>query len=157
MVYDLPGFELQHDADSGETVTRYLDGARSVTPVNPDDGYHADLLGLTPERHRLAHELMHHLLAIHRRLPGWQSRGCRIIWRSAHGEGQVQPEAGQDEWYITAATYYALGKEQRREGDWGALLDLSHQGVRLEALGSLFRWLLAAPDHPGAGVVLWRP
>lgn len=144
--YQWPGFRLVADHDRGTVTTHYGDGASSPTSVGPDDRYHADLLGITPFAHRLAHELAHHIVSLARGT-GDGRTGCRVVWRAAHREPQPEPEAGTDEWYVTAVLYYAHGARLRHADDYGALADLARSGVDLPALAVRLRWLLDAPEH----------
>lgn len=152
--YVWPDFTLEHDPQSGYTVTVYPDGHQSGCGVVHGDRHHAPLLGITPERHRLAHELMHHLCAMHRGYLDGREGGCRIVWRDAFQKPQVQPEASLDEWYITAATALLYGRDP---DDYGALLDLRREGVDVAALLKEARWLLSAADLPGDRTITLQP
>ena len=150
--YIWPDFRLVHDTETGHTMTHYAGGHWSGGDVVPDDAFHADLLGITPERHRLAHEVGHHLTAIAMQYEGC-SMGCRIVYRDAHHIPQVHPEAGIDEWRINALVYYTYERQMREAGDFGALMDLQNAGNDLPGLAGYFRWLLSAADM-GQGVTI---
>lgn len=101
--------------------TEYADGKCSATPVIPDDSHHAQKLGVTPELHRVAHEIMHHLIGIE--VLGKDT--SPVVWRDAHGLAQQDREAELEEWMVTSMTYLAFGVDDREHLDWGAILDVS--------------------------------
>lgn len=153
--YRWPLYSLHHDTETGETATVYRDGKESRTRVIPDDRYHAERMEITPERHRLAHELGHHLTAIARRgdyslrVPGDPERGCRIVYRAAHGHTQHPDEAADDEWKITGLTYFAFDclENSDVQGAYFSSLDaLRKEGVDVGWWARAFRNLLALAD-----------
>ncbi|QDT14703.1 hypothetical protein [Alienimonas californiensis] len=134
-VYRWPQFELRFDLGEGVALTRYPDGKTSGCGPVPEDCVHAERLGVTPARHRLLHELTHHLVGL--RYYG-DPRGSRVIWRDAHGTWSETPkikpgwnENAQEEWFVHAVSYAALGKLPDRESDedglHSALADLSER------------------------------
>lgn len=110
------GYTLEWHPISGTATTRYDDGGWSGCPVVEDDFLHAHALGITPQRHRLEHELLHHLVGIH--VFGLPSSG--VIYRDAHGEPQEEQQAKREEWLVTALTYALHGSMARGSGWRGA-------------------------------------
>jgi hypothetical protein len=126
-----PSLTLEHDIATGWTNTRYPDGRTSGCAPVPEDAFHAEALGITPERHRLVHELLHHLVGF-----TFGYAGSPVIWRDAHGQAQaetlfapMQPPcdlrmeyltAEIEEWIVTAYTYALYGKPH----DAGAMMDV---------------------------------
>ena len=148
-----PRFWLTFNDRTGETITYYpaalaLEGPRwsGSTPV-PDDATHAAALGITPEQHRLAHELGHHLVGLEFYRDEY---GSPIVYRDAHGLSQPPRESELEEWMVTALTYHAFGKN----ADYGALIDLQGGGVNVTELCAQFRWLMGAAMHPIPGINL---
>lgn len=109
----------------------------------PDEALHADALGITPERHRLVHELLHHLVGF-----AFGYNGSPVIYRDSRGLAQIAqtrssacpplPEeqdyltAEIEEWIVTAYTYALYGKPH----DAGAMMDVQRLcgGVASERL-----------------------
>ena len=136
-------FRLRHDPATGYTVTLYPDGASSGCGVQPGDEHHAPLLGITPGEHRVVHELLHHLVALH--VLGDQ-RGSGVVRRDAHGTladaPEVKPgwnENEREEWYVTALTYLLCG---RPVPDPGALTDIRASGADPDEISDEARLLL---------------
>jgi hypothetical protein len=104
------------------------------------DEYHAPRLGISPQDHRLLHELAHHMIGAH----CFQKRsGSPVIWRDAHGIPQppgVSGPAEIEEWYVTALSYYLCG----REPDWGAILDMSKSTMVTELVRQV-HYMLECP------------
>jgi hypothetical protein len=121
-------FEVDHVART--VTTRYPDGSWTGGPAVPDDTEHAARLRLTPLGHRVAHELAHHLIAD---VLDPTQQGCPILWAAAHGR-PMPDDAALREWWVTAMTYLAFGREQRSPRDWGAFIDLSARGVAVMVL-----------------------
>lgn len=132
--YVWPALTLKHDTATGWTNTRYPDGHTSGCAPVPEDAFHAEALGITPERHRLVHELLHHLVGF-----AFGYVGSPVIWKDAHGydqsvavivsEGETVtlPESAKpyltaeiEEWIVTAYTYALYGKPH----DAGAMMDV---------------------------------
>lgn len=144
ITYDADRYALTYDTETGEAITRYHASDRwsGCAPV-PGDAYHADKLGITPSEHRLAHELIHHLVG-HAYYSS--DNGSPIIYRDAHAIAQTQPESELEEWMVTALTYHVYGLPYDR----GALLDLEHGGVHVTALAEHARELIGrAREHTG--------
>lgn len=114
---------------NGPTVTVYPDACWSGCAPVPDDSIHASV-GITPGRHRLEHDLMHHLVGLHIYK---QETGSPIIWRDAHhiqqtestthyratdGEPYQWGPAQEEEWLVTALTHKLHGKTERDHGAW---------------------------------------
>jgi hypothetical protein len=151
--YHWPGFRLEFDQATGRAVTRYPDGTHSGCGVVEADRFHARLLGLTPEEHRLQHELAHHLVgALYSR---GAAGGCPIIYRDAHGVPQPQPEADILEWRITALQYHSRGRRYD-EGRIGALIDIEKAGADPYELAALLGVLMAAAQVGLESVTLGR-
>ena len=127
-----PSLTLEHDTATGWTNTRYPDGHTSGCAPVPDDAFHAGALGITPERHRLVHELLHHLVGL-----AFGYAGSPVIWRDAHNLRQRAAvtrgarmvvsvteypylKAEIEEWIVTAYTYALYGKPH----DAGAMTDV---------------------------------
>ncbi len=128
---------LEHDTATGWTNTRYPDGHTSGCAPVPEDAFHAEALGIAPERHRLVHELLHHLVGF-----AFGYAGSPVIWRDANGfEQSLCVETGArmyvlmdtplclaaphltaeiEEWIVTAYTYALYGKPH----DAGAMMDV---------------------------------
>lgn len=148
-----PALTLEHDTATGWTNTRYPDGHTSGCAPVQDDAFHAEALGITPERHRLVHELLHHLVGF-----AFEYVGSPVIWKAAHDieqdtavlcvaghmssarifPGCAKPylTAGIEEWIVTAYTYALYGKPH----DAGAMMDVGRlcgveqsKGILLDA------------------------
>jgi hypothetical protein len=155
IAFDFGDVRLEHDPASGHTTIRYPDGASSGCGVVEGDRYHAPRLGISPERHRLMHELLHVLVA--RALYG---PGAGVVWRDAHhtpqeAGGWAKPgwsEAEREEWGVTALTYRLCS---RRPEHPGGLEHLYESGVDVGALAEQAAWLLNAVDHlPHGGAIV---
>lgn len=147
-------FVLFYDLASGEVTTRYKCCDRQcVCPVVPDDEVHAEELGISPRRHRLEHEVFHHLVGTH----VYGEPSSPVVWREAHGAshapdtadliGNRDPSCWQEEeWLVTALTGWLHGRSHR---DHGARQWLEEQGVRVELVLSRARLWLERLDPGG--------
>lgn len=114
MIYRFNGFTLSWDPVSGECYTIYRDGTKSGCGVVDDDHHHASLLGISPEEHRLQHELAHHIVGV--MLYGF--RGSPVVWRDAQGIDQAEgghykagwTEAEREEWVCNLIQYKSRNK-----------------------------------------------
>lgn len=150
--YTLHDVVLEHDPETGYTITRYSNDKWSGCGVVDGDHHHAERLGITPQRHRLVHEMLHHLVADE--LYGFRARPTEwgVIFRDAHhipqeAGGMVKPdwsEAAREEWVVTAATYLLYG----RPHEASALMHLSDPVGLVERA----RWLLEAADRLPEGL-----
>lgn len=164
--YVWPALTLEHDTATGWTNTRYPDGHTSGCAPVPDDALHAEALGITPERHRLVHELLHHLVGL-----AFGYAGSPVIWRDAHAVPQslslsasmrvvgmglcTYLTAEIEEWIVTAYTYALYGKPH----DAGALMDVQRlcgegasHGIRSIARYALVETERALLEHTNAKV-----
>jgi hypothetical protein len=149
-----PHFVMTHLRDSGTTFTQYEVGGHwsGCAPV-PDDSIHAAELSITPSRHRLEHDLWHHLVGI------WvyRSLGSPIIWRDAHHVAQPRPldvsthadmpgtkilwgPADEEEWLVTALSHRLHGEYSR---DHGASIWLRDNGHDIDAMITQARGILS--------------
>ena len=155
-VYRWPTFTLNHEPETGQTVTFYRDDIWSGCGVVEDDHEHAAALLITPQQHRLAHELGHHLIGLHYYRDPY---GSPVVWRDAHGipqteGGLVKPdwsEADREEWMTTALTYWAFHAADYDE--WA----IEELGSRVEdplLLVRSLRWLMDAATEGVREVVL---
>lgn len=135
--YLWPRFSLTFDPATGFTETAYPDGKTSGVGVLEDDRMHANALGVTPEYHRLQHELGHHLIGTH----FYRSAvGSPVLWRDAHGIGQTAggyakpgwSEAEREEWLVNFLQYASLS-ETAPHSD-GALEMLMNAGIDVASL-----------------------
>lgn len=142
--FQWPDFMLEWKPANGAVLTRYISGEWSGSLPVPDDAYHAERLGITPELHRLEHELAHHLVGLNFYKFIF---GSPIIYRDAHKQPQPEREAELEEWMTTALQYHSHG----RKADFGALVDLQGAGADVNALSRQLRALmdLAASPIPG--------
>ena len=138
ILYHFPGCTLEY-VGTGEVYTRYPDGAFSGCGIVPGDEFHGPRLGITPAKHRLLHELAHHMVGM--AMPEKGIIGCPIIWRDAHSIPQVYPEADTREWIITGLSYHALSKVND-PWQFGALIDLAKAGHNPYEMGSNLKKLL---------------
>lgn len=125
-----PAFTLEYDLGTGATVSRFPAGEWSGSAPVAEDSFHGKALGITPERHRFLHELLHHLVGI---AFGF---GCSpVVWRDAmhfpQAEGKTPTGVQEtyltaeiEEWIVTALTYRACWQlhESRRRNRHGTLL-----------------------------------
>jgi hypothetical protein len=115
LVWETDSFRLFHNLNTGLTTTKFPDDTFCPCPVVPDDSIHGHELSITPERHRLEHELWHHLVGIYvLRLPY-----SPIIWREAHSvphSPRYEEESGREEWIVTALSHALYGKVDRDHG-----------------------------------------
>lgn len=131
----------------GETFTTYEDGCWSGCAPVPDDTIHANELGITPARHRLEHDLWHHLVGIF----VYRTLGSPIIWRDAHGtpqpkgrieyqvegriinlsEKRVWGPCEEEEWLVTALSHRYHNELSR---DHGASIWLANNNHDVELM-----------------------
>lgn len=153
--YVWPALTLEHDTATGWTNTRYPDGHTSGCAPVPDDALHAEALGIAPERHRLVHELLHHLVGF-----TFGYVGSPVVWRDAHdleqdtavlcvaghmSSARIFPGCAQpyltaeiEEWIVTAYTYALYGKPH----DAGAMMDVQRLcGVHSDGSIRALAWL----------------
>ena len=137
ITYQFPVFTLTHNPDTGETYTRYEGGYWSGCGLVEGDHVHAPKLGITPQTHRLQHELAHHLVGI------WYygQASSPVIYRDAHLMPQPERDSMLEEWYTTSFQYFLCDKNY----EWGALLDLSKK-IDLYHLKTYARWLMQAAE-----------
>jgi hypothetical protein len=94
------------DYDGTTVVTRFADGMKTGGGCVPEDSFHAPRLGMTPEEHRLHHELAHHLVGI----AVFGAEHSPVLWRAAHSTPQPEGDAGLEEWIVTAVQYASMGR-----------------------------------------------
>lgn len=131
----------------GETFTTYETGHWSGCGPVPDDSIHAAELGITPARHRLEHDLWHHLVGIF----VYKTLGSPIIWRDAHGIEQPKEitrigldlvewgPSHEEEWLVTALSHRYHNEHSR---DHGASIWLSNNGHDVETMLQTARQIL---------------
>lgn len=114
-----PTFSVCHDHTTGLTLTLYpKDGGYSACPVVEDDYIHAQELGISPIRHRLAHEIWHHLIGI----IVYNAQSSPVIYRDSHGMNHPSAKAGwnhnwiEEEWLVTAMSHAMYGDSNRDHG-----------------------------------------
>ena len=154
-VYRWPTFYLHHEPETGQTFTFYRDDVWSGCGVVPEDHEHAAALGITPQQHRLAHELAHHLVGLHYYGDPY---GSPVVWRDAHGTpqeegGMVKPdwsEADREEWLVNGLVYLAYEKPH----DVWAVKELETKAGSAWALARRLRWLMDAATEGVREVVL---
>ena len=136
MIFRGDNYYLDWDLVSGRAITYYPNGHWTGVDVIPDDHYHAKRLDCLPQVHRLAHELIHHLIGRYY----YKQDGSPVLYRSAHHKAQPARLTELEEWMVTAWTYKVFGKPH----DEGAIMDLAKE-VNIEDFMILTRWLLVAP------------
>lgn len=160
LIFDAPDgsrlFKLDQDTTTGTVTTWYPDDTYCACPVVPDDSIHAAQLsahlGVTyaSARHRLEHELWHHLLGIY--VYGEQS--SPVIWREAHGVPHLTDgfgmfdadpfsfeSAAHEEWLVAALSHHMHGDPSY---DYGARHYLTHErGIDVDRLLAIGRELVA--------------
>lgn len=143
-----PLFTMRFNTDTGECLTHYSNDRWSGCEPVPEDLFHGNRLGITPELHRLEHEIAHHLigLSVYK-----HAHGSPVIYRDACHESQdkggfVKPgwsEADREEWLTSALQYHAHGKST----DYGALLDLQAAGVDVAKMAGQLRALVMLAEN----------
>lgn len=144
VTYSWPCFRLVYDLATGSAITHYDNERWSGCSPHADDQLHGDRLRITAAQHRLEHELVHHVMAIARKLPNAETQGCRIIYRDAHHLPQVEPEAADDEHLITTFTYFL---HDQGNYDPKALSCLRTAGIAIHKLRAQTLWLLDAVKY----------
>lgn len=134
IIFEWPSLRLEWDTRAGYADTIYPDGTHSGCWPHSDDAFHGMRLGLTPEEHRLHHELAHHLLGF----ALGNENGSGVVWRDAHQETQPERKAELEEWMTTALQYLSLGKS----ADFGALVDIQGYGIDVRLLSQRLRALM---------------
>lgn len=142
VTYQWDEFSMAFNTQTGECITRYPGGHWSGSKPVPEDHFHATKLGITPELHRLEHELAHHLVGF---AYYGEKTGSPVVYRDAHHIPQEEggwakegwSEAEREEWMTTALQYLS----HAREFDPGAIMDL--QGKRSIVISRLSRRLNA--------------
>ena len=144
-----PYFTLTHDPHSGLTTTTYLDGHCCPCPVVPDDSIHAQELGITPQQHRLEHELWHHLVGIYVlgliTSPVIYKEAYNLPASSTSDSESIDGPWGKygsarEEWLVTALSHLAHGDASR---EYGARWYLENEvGVKVDWLVEEFKRLL---------------
>lgn len=142
LAYRFPHFTLTHDPRSGLTVSAYPDGSASRCPVVPEDKEHAMALGITVQRHRLEHELWHHLIGCYVLMQD-SSPVIRVDATGKDPKKELGEAASLEEWLVTAFTYHMHGRPR----DYGALIYAQKQGVDPEWLLEFGAWLVDAADQ----------
>lgn len=151
-----PGFTLEHNEETGETITRFGYYWSGCFPV-PDDAYHAERLGITAGQHRFLHELMHHEVGM-----AFGFGASPVVWRDAFKipqESEAKPPATDvneeahayltatlEEWIVNSCVYKACG----REYDAGAMMDVericgAHAVDQLETVARGWLVILKTP------------
>lgn len=145
VTYHFPAdVRLEYDPATGAAITRYDDGHWSGCKPVPEDIYHAVRLGISPGKHRLAHEMAHHIVGYFFGHP----YGSDVIWRDAHGAEQ-DDDSRLEEWYTTGLTYFAFGvlEKSDADGDYpGAVRDLMMLGMDVPHMGSVLKEYVAKTD-----------
>lgn len=152
ITYRWPGFMLEHNRDTGHTITRYPEFRWSGSDIVEDDAYHAARLGITPARHRLVHELLHHVVGF-----ALGYAGSQVVRDDAHHVPQQQPQADDEEWKTTALTYHVYDRMCQSDAPGNyyiALHTLREGGADVDALRRYVRWLIDAADVAPAGTVI---
>lgn len=147
--YSFPGFFLKYTVKTGEVFTRYNDGTWSGCAPGPDDTFHGNKLGIIAGQHRLLHELTHHIVGLV--MPEDGIVGCPIIWRDAHHQPQVYPDADTREWWITSLSYHAMQKVYKPDM-FGALMDFAKADLDPYKLGIGIKALLGFTSAIGINV-----
>lgn len=148
IIYRWPRFTLSYDLQNDAVTTYYDQWRYSRVLPDADDQELGDELGLPPQEHKLAHELAHHLVAVHCGLDT-----SPIVWHSAHFYEHPQPESDDEEAVVKALVYYALSDEAyaRDEAriDPRRLDGLRAVGVDVDAVAAELRHLVEAarPDR----------
>lgn len=145
VTYRWPRFSLTFEPSSG-TVTTYYDQWRySRVHVDEDDRTLAEQLGISPEEHKLAHELAHHLVALHCGLDT-----SPIVWRSAHFFEHPEQESHDEEAVVKAFVFYALSTEAYEKAKEEERIDprrfaaLHERGIDIDAMADELRHLVDA-------------
>ena len=145
VTYRWPRFSLTFDPSTGTVTTHYDQWRYSRVHVDEADQELGDLLGIPPKEHTLAHELTHHLVALHCGLDT-----SPIVWRSAHFFEHPQPESDDEEAVVKALLFYALSTEayerarDEEQIDPRRLNGLRERGVDIDAVASELRHLVNA-------------
>jgi hypothetical protein len=159
ITYLFPHFRLDFDPDAGSVYTCFHDGTASGCATVAGDHFHGKRLEISPQYHRLAHELAHHLIGIYvKRRPCSYvvSVDARMVAATGKGldlataEKHVVDLSRSEETLATALTYYALDKYDILEGDdqpynQDPLLEIACQ-TNLDHLAGILQWLLSAPE-----------
>ena len=126
---------LEYDPLAATTLTHFHDASWTGGAIVADDEYHAERLKLTPQLHRLQHELAHHLVAIHY----YQQPHSMILWQAAHPHEQLPSYTKEEEWLVTALQYHSQGVGGPTERNDRAALKLIGLKVDVNELATRLR------------------
>lgn len=144
ITFRFPTFRLNWDPSSGACFTFYRDGTKSGCGVVPEDSYHGERLDLTPEQHRLQHELAHHLVGY--ALYGFD--GSPVVWRDAQGVDQLEggefkpgwTEAAREEWVCNGIQYLSRDRDYE---DGKAIAHAEESGVDVQKVAEHLALLMS--------------
>lgn len=105
-----PEFTFTYDGKS--TLTTFNDSHWTGGETVPEDSYHARILDITPQLHRLQHEFAHHLVGMgYYKLPY-----SGVLYSAAHPDTIELPKyAEEEEWMVTALQYFVLNVPSPKE------------------------------------------
>src|SRR5690349_54744 len=113
--YHFPGCRMIYDADTGDVLTVYDDGAQCRVWPNEEDEKHGKALKIGAKRHKILHEIGHLSLAL-----AMGRTTCPIVYAQAHN--QPMPDDAQYlEQMIMAISYAALRVPMPYEDWWQRL------------------------------------
>jgi hypothetical protein len=146
VIFNFHHFIVEYNPEIKTTYTRFPDNHWTGGDIVEGDWFHAPLLDLTPELHRLQHELAHSLI-------GTEYYGLEhsaILFHAAHADEIPLPDNhAEEEWLATALQYLSRGKIGPPErNDEGAINTLERKGLdpltlakQLQTLVDIARWL----------------
>jgi hypothetical protein len=140
IIFNFMDFRMEFNREAKTTYTRFPDNHWTGGPIVDGDLFHAPLLGIKPEIHRLQHELAHNLIGIE-----YYGESCSLIlYHAAHADEVPLPENhAEEEWLATALQYSSRGRFGPPErNDAGAIKVLQEKGLDVEKLGHQLQLML---------------
>lgn len=129
--------------DGKETFTTFDNGHWTGGGVVPEDFFHAEKLGITPEEHRLQHELAHHVIG----LMFYGKPYSEVLWSAAH-ETRLPDYANEEEWLVTALQYRMFDKTGPEERNDLAAIQFINSRVDINEITDTLRiWFRMMKDN----------